>query len=85
VKSVDERTVARVIELALLAALLVFLGVAALKLFDMLDRIGVPWVRGLPLAALFVAAAWLTHRRLRRVLIRIRNANDEGSSKPGDD
>lgn len=80
-KPVDERAIARLVELALLGALLVLLGVASVKLFGMLDRIGIAWSRGLPLAALFVAAGWLTVRRLRRVLHRLRNANDEGSSE----
>ena len=55
--------------------------VPSVKLFGMLDRVGIAWSRGLPLAALFVAAGWLTVRRLRRVLHRLRNANDEGSSE----
>ena len=75
-----ERTLARVVELALLVALLVFLGVAAVKLFRMLDRIGVSWVNGLPVAVLFFAAAYLTFGRLRRGLRRLRFGEDDGTS-----
>ena len=73
---VDERQLALYLELGLLVALLALLGVAAVKLFSMLDRIGIPWVKGLPLAALFVAAGWLTLGRIRRVRHRLRSARN---------
>lgn len=80
-KPVDERTAARFVELALLVALLVFLGVAVVRWFRMLDRIDVSWIKGLPLAGVIVAAGWLTARRLRRVLVSRPAANDERSSE----
>ena len=74
-KRLGERSVAQVVEMALLAALLVFLGVATVKFFGMLDRIEIPRTKGLPVAALFVGAAWLVFRRLRLGWHRLRNEN----------
>ncbi|MBZ0267886.1 hypothetical protein K8I85_07010 [bacterium] len=58
------RTAATLTEGVVLAALLVFLGIAAGKLFLMLGSLGVPLWKGLPVGALFVGAAFLTARRL---------------------
>jgi hypothetical protein len=43
--------------------------VALFKFFRLLDRVGVPWTRGLPVGVLFVAAAYLT---LRGIVRRVR-------------
>jgi hypothetical protein len=80
VKRLGERGVAHVVELALAAALLVFLGVAAVMFFRMLDRIDIHWAKGLPVAALFAGAAWLAVGRLRRGWRRLRIGDENGSS-----
>jgi len=56
--------VAAWIELVVLAALLVFLGIAAGKLFLILGRLGVPLWKGAPLGLLFGLAAAFTARRI---------------------
>ena len=61
---------AAVIELAILGVLLVFLGIAAGKLFVVLERVGVPFWKGASLGLLFVAAAVFTARRF---LVRLRH------------
>jgi len=58
------RTAATLLESAVLAALLVFLGIAAGKLLLMLGRLGIPFWKGAPVGVLFVVAAILTARRL---------------------
>jgi len=58
------RTLATLLELAVLACLLVFLGIAAGKLFLLLGRLGIPAWKGLPLGLAFVAAAAFAARRL---------------------
>ena len=58
------RLAATLLEGAVLAALLVFLGIAAGKLFLMLGRLGIPLWKGAPVGVLFVVAALLTARRL---------------------
>ncbi|GJM45176.1 MAG: hypothetical protein DHS20C21_20180 [Gemmatimonadota bacterium] len=56
--------VAAVIELSVLVALLVFLGIAAGKLFVLLGRVGIPFWKGAPIGILFVVAAAFTARRI---------------------
>jgi hypothetical protein len=59
--------------LILLLVLIGALGVAAGKFFSMLDRIGTSWTRGLPVAGLFLAAAYIAGRRVIRVARTMRN------------
>lgn len=66
------RAAAVLLESAVLAVLLAFLGIAAGKLFLMLGRLGVPLWKGLPIGALFVVAAALTARRLSTRVRRLR-------------
>jgi hypothetical protein len=82
-RSVESRTAAW-IELALLTALLVLLGVAAYKFFCMLDRMGVVWTRGLPVGVLFVGAGFLTYRRIIRGIRRLRSGEGDGNTGRGD-
>lgn len=69
------RVAAVLLESAVLAALLVFLGIAAGKLFLLLGRLGIPLWKGLPIGALFVAAAILTARRLSGAVRRLRRGD----------
>ena len=69
------------IELTLLAALLLLLGVAAWKFFRMLDQTGVEWTRGLPVGVLFVGAGYLTYRRIVRGVGRLRSGGVDGHTR----
>jgi len=79
-----ERALAGIVEVVLLGALLVFLGIAAWKLFWMLDRTGISRMKGLPFAALFAGAAYLTGRRMVRVYRLLKSGEDDGISARDD-
>lgn len=79
-RSSKEVRAALAIELLLLVALFVALGVAAFKFFRMLDRTGVVWTRGLPVGVLFAGAAYLTARRLARNVSRLRSGEGDGNA-----
>lgn len=61
---------AALVELAILGCLIVFLGIAAGKLFLLLGRLGIPAWKGLPLGIAFLVAAVFA---ARRVSIRVRS------------
>jgi hypothetical protein len=71
-----ERRFAWALELALLALLLVFLGSAVYKFFEMLRRVGIGWSRGLPVGLLFLGAGVLTFRRMLRCYRLLRGRSD---------
>ena len=56
----SEEKIAGAVELVLLVALLLLLGVALFKFFRLVERLDVSWVRGAPIGAVFVVAAILT-------------------------
>jgi hypothetical protein len=65
------------LESVVLAALLVALAVANVKMVAVLDRVGVPRWRGLPLTGLFLGVGYLVIRRLRRNVARFRSGRND--------
>ena len=62
-------TAATIVEIVVLVALLVFLGIAAGKFFRVLEHLGIPVWKGAPLGLAFLAAAVYA---ARRVSVRVR-------------
>ena len=75
-----EQRIALGVELALLVVLVVFLGMATVGLFRMLDRLGISWVRGAPLGIAFVAAAYFTARKAVKSVFALRRGMPDGNS-----
>jgi hypothetical protein len=73
-----ERRIVAAIELVLLVALLGALAIANVKMFLMLQRVGLPWTRGLPVTGLFLGAGYLALRRIRTLTPRLRRGSDDG-------
>ena len=72
-----EARIVLALEGVLLAALIVALAVANVKMMAVLDRLGVSRWRGLPLTGFFLGAAYLAVRRLRRNIARFRSGRDD--------
>ncbi len=79
VRSGDRRAAAlgHGFEVALLSVLVVAIAIANVKMYLMLDRVEIPRTRGLPVTGLFLGVAYLSIRRLRRVLARLRRGRND--------
>jgi hypothetical protein len=79
-----EEWMARGVEFALLVVLLALLLVALSKFARLLDRLDVPWTRGLPVAGLFAVSAYVTGRRIVCRLRTFRTGKGDGITGPQD-